>query len=188
VATFTDFKSALAAMRDSKNITRTARLLSDSLTAIIARLLPAGGTTGQVLEKNSNTDYDVGWHTITIPPSPAKGLVFGFAKSAGIPTGQLNGFVTVDYAGTISGWSLSANTGTITVRFWKKANGTAVPTVADNINTSGVSLSSGTHVRSTTVSDFTTTAVAVGDIFAVEITALTGTITNFSGTLEITPT
>lgn len=26
--------------------------------------LPVGGTTGQVLEKNSNTDYDAGWHTL----------------------------------------------------------------------------------------------------------------------------
>lgn len=29
----------------------------------LARLLPAGGTTGQVLRKQSNTDYDVGWVT-----------------------------------------------------------------------------------------------------------------------------
>jgi len=29
-------------------------------------LLPAGGTTGQVLSKNSNTNYDVGWSTFSL--------------------------------------------------------------------------------------------------------------------------
>jgi hypothetical protein len=29
------------------------------------RLMPAGGTTGQSLTKNSSTDYDVGWTTVT---------------------------------------------------------------------------------------------------------------------------
>lgn len=30
--------------------------------------LPAGGTTGQVLEKNSNTSYDTGWYTPALTP------------------------------------------------------------------------------------------------------------------------
>jgi hypothetical protein len=132
-------------------------------------------------------DYSELSGTPTIPTVTPRGVAFGSAKLGGISTGKLNGYFTIPFNGTITGWTLNVDTGTVTVKFWKKAAGTAVPTVADNINTSGVSLSSGTHVRSTTVTDFTTTAVSAGDIIAVNITALTGTITDFSGSLEITP-
>lgn len=132
-------------------------------------------------------DYSELSGTPTIPTVTPRGIAFGSAKADGISTGKLNGYFTVPFNGTITGWSLNVDSGTVTVKFWKKAAGTAVPTVSDNINTSGVSLSSGTHVRSTTVTDFTTTAVTAGDIIAVNISALTGTITDFSGSLEITP-
>ena len=89
-----------------------------------------------------------------------------------IPTGKVAGYVTVPFAATIVGYSIMADTGTCTIKTWKKASGTAVPTVSDNISTSGVSLSTGTTVTSTTTSDFTTTAIAAGDILAFNITAL----------------
>lgn len=123
--------------------------------------------------------------------SPKRGVAFGYARNSGITTGKINGYFTCPYAGTITGWTIqiaSTDSGTITIRFWKRASGTSVPTVSDNINTSGVSLTSGTLVESTVTSDFTTTAVAAGDVFAVEITAITGSIKDFSGTLQIQPT
>lgn len=129
--------------------------------------------------------------TPSLPSTFARGILWARGNTAGVPTGKIPGYFTVDYPGTITGWSISilnTDSGTVTVRFWKLANGTAVPTVANNINTSGVQLSSGTHIRSSTVTDFTTTTVAAGDIIAVEILSLTGTITDLSGTLEITPT
>ena len=89
-----------------------------------------------------------------------------------IPTGKVAGYVTVPFAATIVGYSIMADTGTCTIKTWKKASGTAVPTVSDNISTSGVSLSTGTTVTSTTTSDFTTTAIAAGDILAFNITSL----------------
>ena len=116
-----------------------------------------------------------------------RGLVFGSSKTSGITTGKIKGYFTVDYSGAITGYTLSKLDGTsLTIKFWKKADGTALPTVADSINTSGLTLS-GDHVRSSTVSDFTTTTVTAGDVFAVQITAVTGTVTDFAGTLEITP-
>jgi hypothetical protein len=78
------------------------------------------------------------------------------------------------------------DTGTATVKVWKKATGTAVPTVSDNINTSGVAISTGTYVHSNTVSDFTTTTVAAGDIFAFNVSAVSGA-TELTFQLEITP-
>lgn len=91
-----------------------------------------------------------------------------------ISAGKLKGFYTAPMAGTIDGWSITVDTGTLTFKVWKIATGTAKPTVANVINTSGVAISSGTHVSSATVSDFTSTAVAAGDIFAFEITAVSG--------------
>ncbi|PYS92486.1 MAG: hypothetical protein DMF62_00325 [Acidobacteria bacterium] len=94
--------------------------------------------------------------------------------------------VTVPYAGTITGWNISADAGTCTVKWWKKANGTAIPTVADVINTSGVALSSGTHVRSSTVTDFgANTTVTAGDMFIADLTAV-ATATWVQAELEIT--
>jgi hypothetical protein len=156
--------------------------------ATVGAHLYFGNNTGSTAAPGFHQiDYSELSGTPTIPTVVPRGVAFGSAKTGGISTGKLNGYFTVPFNGTITGWSLSVDTGTVTVKFWKKAAGTAVPTVSDNINTSGVSLSTGTHVRSTTVSDFTTTAVTAGDIIAVNITALTGTITDFSGTLEITP-
>ena len=104
-----------------------------------------------------------------------------------ITTGKIKGFFTVPYAGTISGYNITVDSGTVTIKTWKIATGTAKPTSANSISTSGVSLSSGSAVRSSTVTDFTSTTVSVGDIFAFNIEAVaTATELNFG--LEITRT
>lgn len=83
--------------------------------------------------------------------------------------------VTAPAACTIKAWDISiggTDSGTATVKFLKVASGTASPTLAGNsINTVGVSLAAGTHIHSTTLTDFTTTAVSAGDIIAVALTA-----------------
>lgn len=80
--------------------------------------------------------------------------------------------IVVPYACTISAWNILADAGTATVKLWKVATGTAIPTISNVINTNGISLSTGTAVRSTTVSDFTTTSVAANDIVIFSITAV----------------
>jgi hypothetical protein len=102
-----------------------------------------------------------------------------------ITAGKVKGFYTVPYSGTITGWSFVVDAGTATVKTWKKATGTAKPTTSDSINTSGVSISTGTAVRSATVTDFTTTTVTAGDIFAFNLTAVS-TATELTFQLEIT--
>lgn len=89
-------------------------------------------------------------------------------------TGKVKGFFRCPYAGTIVGWSIVVDAGTGTVEVWKIASGTAKPTAANSINTSGVAISSNTAVISTTTSDFTTTTVTANDIFAFELTAISG--------------
>jgi hypothetical protein len=89
-------------------------------------------------------------------------------------------------AGAITAWHIAVDAGTATIKVWKRATGTVAPTVADVINTSGVAISTGTYIRSTTLGDFTTTTVAAGDIFAFAITAV-ATATELTAMLEITP-
>lgn len=99
--------------------------------------------------------------------------------------GQQGTFVVFPVAGTITGWSIVADAGTATVKVWKIASGTSAPTSANNINTSGVSLSTGTAIISSTVSDFTTTTVSANDIFAFDLTTVSG-VTLLDFQLQIT--
>ncbi len=92
---------------------------------------------------------------------------------------------TTRYPGTITGFIISADQGTATLKVWKKATGTAIPTIADVINTSGVSLATGTHIDSTTVTDFTTTTVSVGDQFMAQVTAVSGGATDITFQIPI---
>lgn len=114
----------------------------------------------------------------------------GIAFSIGDPGGSTltvaattTDYVTVPFACTISAYNLAIDAGTITVKFWKVATGTAIPTSSNSISTSGVSIASGTAIHSTTVSDFTSTAVAANDIMAMNVTAV-ATAKYVSGVLQ----
>jgi len=101
------------------------------------------------------------------------GASFGTPGGAALTTGGVQYF-NMPQACTIGGYEITADAGTATVKFWKIATGTAIPTSANSISTAGVSLGSGTHIYSTTVTDFTTTAVSANDIGAVTLTAVSG--------------
>lgn len=89
-------------------------------------------------------------------------------------------YLTVPFACTINGWNITADQGTATIKLWKAATGTAVPTVSNSISTSGFSLASGTAVHSTNVSDLTTTTVSANDIIGFNLFAVSGsTYVNF---------
>jgi hypothetical protein len=71
-----------------------------------------------------------------ITPIHSFGATFdggGLALSAGKTT-----YRTIPYACTIQAWNITADTGTATIKIWRIATGTAIPTVANSINTSGV--------------------------------------------------
>jgi hypothetical protein len=124
--------------------------------------------------------------TATTANSKKRSIVFDVnGGGSAITTGQKGGIIRCPVAGTITAYSISVDTGTCTVKFWKKATGTAIPTVSDNINTSGVAISSGTHVYSTTVTDFTSTAVTANDLFALNITAVSSA-TKITVQLDVT--
>jgi hypothetical protein len=136
----------------------------------------------------------IGWYIDTIRLQTSAGGVtgtivsnftFGMKKNSGVPTGKIAGYWTCPFAGHITAWNITVDTGTITVKIWKRATGTAHPTSADSINTSGISITTGTSVHSVNLADFINTNINVGDIFACEVTAASG-VTDFGGSIEIT--
>lgn len=119
-----------------------------------------------------------------------RNFAFGLKRSGGIAIGKLAGYWTCPFAGTITAWNLASKLlpdaiePTMTVKIWKAAG--VAPFAADSINTDGISLDVGeTYKHSTDLDEFLTTAVAVGDVFACEITAVTG-VEDFGGSIEIT--
>ena len=110
-----------------------------------------------------------------------------FDGSGSAITNGSTAYISCPFAGTIAAYTIIVDTGTCTIKSWRKAAGTAIPTVADSISTSGVSISSGTVIRSTTVTDFTSTTVTANDIFAFNITAISGA-TKITFELEVTRT
>lgn len=118
---------------------------------------------------------------------PETGVTVTFTNGGSAIAANSTLYVNCPYDGRITGWSILVDTGTCTVKTWKKATGTAIPTSGDSISTSGVAIASGTAIRSADVSDFTGVTVAANDIFAFSVTAISGaTIIVFQ--LEITKT
>ena len=93
-------------------------------------------------------------------------------------------YTPVPFGCTITGYQLAIETGTITVKFWRKASGTAIPTSSDSISTSGVGISTGTRIVSSTVSDFTSTTINADDLLAMNVTAVSGGATYVTGILK----
>ena len=104
-----------------------------------------------------------------------RGLVFSYGDPGGTAitaSSTATDYMTVPFACTISAYNIAIDAGTITIKFWKVATGTAIPTSGNSISTSGVSISSGTAIHSTTTSDFTTTSVAANDIMAMNVSTV----------------
>ncbi|HEY4340281.1 MAG TPA: hypothetical protein VGM97_10085 [Steroidobacteraceae bacterium] len=123
-----------------------------------------------------------GTATATQLPSSVKIRAIGFTFDGNGSTlsSGVTKYLTVPFACTISAWNFAVDTGTATVKLWKVATGTAIPTVANSINTSGVSIASGTAIHSTTVTDFTSTAVSANDIIGFNLFAVSSaTYVNF---------
>ena len=105
-----------------------------------------------------------------------------------IATNATSFAIPCTFAGAITGWTIAADAGTCTIKTWKKATGTAIPAIGDVISTSGVALATGTLIRSSTVTDFTTTTVTANDVFIFVVTAVGTPMKWISFTLEITKT
>lgn len=110
----------------------------------------SGNTTAFVTTTGSQTSNDCvkidasGNHVASgsgCASAPLRALAFVFdGGGAAIASGRTV-YLRVPFACTIADWSISSTTAeTVTLKTWKVATGTALPTVSDSISTSGVSL------------------------------------------------
>jgi len=103
-----------------------------------------------------------------------------------VPTGAAVPIVAY-CAQTITGWSIAAagTSPTCTFDVWKIASGTALPTVSNTIMGTKPVLATGNVIRSTTLTGWSTLAVAAGDIIIINLDSVTNA-TQISFTLETT--
>ena len=93
--------------------------------------IPAGGTTGQILYKVSNTNYDVNWENV-----PVIGVTsFQTSLSGLTPSTSITGAVTL--AGTLG--VASGGTGAVTLTGYVKGSGTSALTASSTIPTTDLS-------------------------------------------------
>lgn len=134
------------------------------------------GTGYVALQANTNVvvTTTATWASLTPSAAQRRGFGASFGKCAGTApsAGEVVYLPELPYACTISAYAISADAGTATIKVWRAADGTAIPAAGGSINTSGVALSSGTRVRSTTVADFTDTTLDLHDVLAVNLFAV----------------
>ena len=102
------------------------------------------------------------------------GFAFGSpANSAALTAGSTQtAYLTVPRACTINSWDITVDGGTISFDVWKVATGTAIPTSTNSIvGGTYPSIATGTAIHSTTLTTWTTTAVAANDIVGINIQA-----------------
>lgn len=137
------------------------------------------GTAGGLLKINCGAaTYSANVYTCTSAvPANGKVRAFGVTFDGGgsALSSGVTRYLTVPFGCTISAWNIAVDTGTATIKTWKIATGTAIPTVSNSISTSGVAISSGTAIHSTTVSDFTSVTVNANDILGFNLFAVSGT-------------
>ncbi len=128
----------------------------------------------QTISQTASQQWNLNCHQTR--PSHAVGTIIGDVTGSALTTSQLAYYFEAHDAVpcTITGWHISVDAGTITIKTADVATGGTVnPTLVSNsISTSGVSISSGTKVDSTTLTDFTSTTISPGDELGFFITAV----------------
>lgn len=130
--------------------------------------VPTGGTAGQVIRKDSGTDYDTSWVTVT---AGAEIIIDG--GGAEIVPGMA-GWVEVPFACTIvAARGLADQTGDIEVAVGKETYANHDPVSPTVISASApIEITSGIKTEDTTLTGWTT-SVAAGDIIYFEVISVT---------------
>lgn len=130
----------------------------------------ADSTTHRLMLSNNNGTAS----PIEIRSDAKQGFGASFDGGGSAISANATAYLVQPRACTITASNILVDTGTLTFKVWKVATGTAIPTSGDSINTSGIAISTGTALRTTTTSDYTSTAVAANDIIAITLTAVSG--------------
>ena len=167
----------VAALPDPTNaeIVRVTAIAGDVLTitraqeSTTARSIVAGDWLAATLTKKTLDDLVAAG---SAPRIGALGLLIDGAGAA-ITTG-VKGFLSVPFAGTITGWTLlstdgSATAGSIVIDVWKDTYANYPPVVGDSITASAKpTLSSVNKNASTTLTGWTT-SIAAGDVLGFKV-------------------
>jgi hypothetical protein len=121
-------------------------------------------------------------------PTHSFGATFtggGSALVSGTTPGvSLNYLAPLPNACTATAWTVTVDAGTAGFRVWRVAAGTAIPTVGNTITTGDLAISSGTNLRSTTMTNFSGSVApvfAANDVVAIQLNAVaTATVATFS--------
>lgn len=162
-------------VKQDSGLTTNWALLDDTSNEI-----PSGGTTGQALIKDSNSNYDVEWG---IPITEgAIGIVLDGGGSA-ITTGT-KGTITIPYNCTIDNWTLTADVSGSIVIDVKKSTYASYPTTSSIAGSEKPTLSSAQKNQDLSLSTWTTTITA-GDVleFVVDSAA---TVTKVTLSMKVT--
>lgn len=142
-------------------------------------LVPAGGSTGQVLKKNSSTANDVAWTD--------QYAVIGFVIDGGgsVITTGIKGDLQIPFNCTIQEWTLLADqSGSIVVDVWKDTYANYPPVIGDVITASAKpTISSNTKATSSTLTGWTT-SVTAGDILRFNVNSAS-TVTRVTISLKV---
>lgn len=145
-------------------------------TSTPAIAITANGTTSQYLRGDGSLQTNVGSFGVTVD-----------GVTAVVQVGTV-GYVVMPYAGTITGWSITANViGSIQFDIWKAAN--AIPTVANTqipLAADRPKLTAVQYVNSTTLTGWTTT-FAANDVYGFYVDSVS-TIQNATLTIRTTKT
>lgn len=140
-------------------------------------------TSGQILGKVTSTNGSGGTYVVDLTIQPTAYVhkivaVFnggGSALTSGTTVGSSLIYSTpVPFACTITAWTVTVDTGTVGFRVWRAAAGTAVPAVGGTLNGGDLAISTGTNLRSTTMTNFTggtAPSLAANDILAFQLNA-----------------
>jgi hypothetical protein len=143
-------------------------------------------STGQVLGIVTTTNGGGGTYAVLLQPptigiSRVKSFGYSFDGGGSALSSGVTKYITVPFACAITAWDILVDTGTGTIDVWKIATGTVIPTISNTITASAKPvISSGTALRSTTLTGWTT-AVAANDIIGINLNAVaSATYLNFS--------
>jgi len=157
-----------------------AALVANDLTATAIATAIYDGTNWELQNPQTGSGGS-GTHGLTFVAGGPGSTVTTSSFSATLPvlsSGTLKSYQLAMASGDVP-------TGPITVTFWKIAAGTSVPTIANLINTAGVS-TSGTNTATavvTTLTDFTTTTFTAGDMVVMAVTAVSGAVSTITALL-----
>jgi hypothetical protein len=122
-----------------------------------------------VVTGNGLTSSSLGGVTTLSAPSIEAGFGVAF-RGTDVVAGETL-FLTVPYACTVTDWTISSD-GTATITLWKVPDGgTDLPNDSDSISTNGFSLSTGTRIHSTTLTDLISPSIFAFDTIGVNLLA-----------------